>query len=123
MTRALDTNQTNALSASHISGISFVELDFSTPLYLCSLPYNFAWNSITWTGAGSLGSISPVGENGDLQAQGVQLSLTGVDSSLVSTALGEAYQGKPLLPARPHYRPVDRLANPSLCWTHRHYGH
>jgi hypothetical protein len=94
MTRALDANQTNALSASHISGISFVELDFSTPLYLCSLPYNFSWNGITWIGAGSLGSISPVGENGDLQAQGVQLSLTGVDSSLVSTALSEAYQGK-----------------------------
>jgi hypothetical protein len=47
MTRALDANQTNALSASHISGISFVELDFSTPLYLCSLPYNFSWNGIT----------------------------------------------------------------------------
>lgn len=95
MTRVLDTNQSAALAAGHVAGISFVQLDFATPVRLCSLPYTVNWNGQSWIGAGSLGSISPVGENGDLQAQGIQLSLTGVDSSLVSTALGEAYQGKP----------------------------
>ena len=95
MTRAMDTNQAAALAADHIEGIAFVQLDFATTLRLSTLPYNFSWNGFTWIGAGNLGQISPVGENVDLQAQGVSLSLAGIDPSLISTALGEQYQGKP----------------------------
>lgn len=94
MTRGLDTSQAAAILASHFSGIAFVQLDFTTPIYLSTLPYPFTWNSIPWVGAGNLGAISPVGENSDLQAQGVSLSLAGVDPALISTALGEQYQGK-----------------------------
>ena len=95
MTRAMDANQAAATTAAAGSGIAFVQLDFTTTLRLSNLPYNFSWNGFTWIGAGSLGEITPIGENVDLQAQGVSLTLAGIDSSLVSTALGEQYQGKP----------------------------
>ena len=94
MTHALDTNQAAALAAGHIEGIAFVQLDFTTTLRLSTLPYNFSWNGSTWIGTGTLGAISAIGENVDLQAQGVSLSLSGISPSLISTALGEQYQGK-----------------------------
>lgn len=94
MTRALDASQSAALAAAHTSGVAFVQLDFTSTLRLSTLPYNFPWNGYTWTGAGQLGSIDEIGENIDLQARGVALTLTGIDPSLVSTALGEQYQGK-----------------------------
>ena len=96
MTRAaIDSNQTTAIVADNVSGIAFVQLDFTTTLRLCTLPYNFAWNGFTWIGTGVLGEITPIGESADLEAQGVSLSLSGVDPSLISTAIGEQYQGKP----------------------------
>ncbi len=94
MTRSIDAGQIAAIGAPHFSGIAFVELDFTTALRLSTLPYAYPWNGYTWVGAGNLGSISPVGENSDLQAQGVTLSLAGIDPSLISTALSEQYQGK-----------------------------
>lgn len=95
MTRAMDANQTAAMVADNGAGIAFVQLDFTTPLRLCTLGYNFSWNGFTWIGAGTLGEISAIGESVDLQAQGVSLSLAGIDPSLISTALSEQYQGKP----------------------------
>ena len=94
MTRALDAAQRASILASHFTGIAFVQLDFTTPIYLSTLPYAFDWNGHTWVGAGNLGSISPVGENSDLQAQGVALTLAGLDPALISVAIGEQYQGK-----------------------------
>lgn len=94
MTRSLDSAQAAAILASHFSGIAFVQLDFATPIYLSTLPYSFNWNGKTWVGAGNLGSISPLGENADLQAQGVSLTLAGIDPTLISVALSEQYQGK-----------------------------
>lgn len=94
MSRSVDTAQSNALVAPHFSGIAFVELMFAVPLRVCTLGYPVDWNGYTWAGAGNLGSISPIGENSDLQAQGVNLTLTGIDPSLIQTALAEQYQGK-----------------------------
>lgn len=95
MARTLDTNQAAAMVASNGDGIAFVQLDFTTTLRMSTLPYDSPWNGFTWKGAGALGEISAIGENVDLQAQGVSLSLAGIDPSLISTALGEQYQGKP----------------------------
>lgn len=94
MSRALDANQSAALAGAHSAGVAFVQLDLSTTLRLSTLPYAFPWNGYTWTGTGYLGSIDAIGETTDLSAQGVSLTLTGVDPGLVSTALGEQYQGK-----------------------------
>lgn len=101
MTRQLDANQSAAMAANNVSGVAFVRLDLSTTLRLSTLPYNFPADvgdgsgAQTWTGTGYLGSINAIGETTDLAAQGVSLTLTGVDAGLVSTVLGEQYQGKP----------------------------
>ena len=48
----------------------------------------------TYTGAGDLLSISAVEETSEIAARGANLSLKGIPSSLVATALGEPYQGR-----------------------------
>ena len=48
----------------------------------------------TYTGAGSLLSVGGIEESDDLSAPGANISLTGVDTSLVSLAIQEPYQNR-----------------------------
>lgn len=54
------------------------------------------WNAQTWSGIGTLGTISGISENADLSAQGIRLGLSGIPSSLISLALTEKYRGRPV---------------------------
>jgi hypothetical protein len=51
-------------------------------------------DSETFTGAGSLLGISSVEETGEIAARGVSMTLTGIDTSLISVALSENYQNR-----------------------------
>mgnify|MGYP003645835574 CR=1 FL=1 len=48
----------------------------------------------TYTGTGSLLDVSGIEEVGDLSAKGANVSLSGIDASIVSLALSEPYQGR-----------------------------
>lgn len=48
----------------------------------------------TYTGIGQFGSIELIEENIDTVARGVRCTLSGLDASLVSTAMTESYQGR-----------------------------
>lgn len=54
------------------------------------------WNGVDWTGLGNLLGMSPVSESGDIEAHGVAISLSGIPSALVSLALADVRQGKPV---------------------------
>ena len=54
----------------------------------------FTWNSVVWTGAGDLLGIDEITETLGNSTEGLQVSLSGIPSALISTALSEAYQGK-----------------------------
>lgn len=73
----------------------FVELDFQTGFVrLCNANVTIPWNGYDWVGMGSLGNIQDVTEGSDMEARGVAMALSGIPTSLVSTALGEYYQGR-----------------------------
>jgi hypothetical protein len=55
---------------------------------------DLSWSGDTYTGAGSLGSVTAFGETTGLNAVGIKFGLSGIPSSLVSIALGEHYQGR-----------------------------
>jgi len=55
---------------------------------------NITFASTTFIGTGEILGVSPVTENGSVQANGLVVSFNGLDSSLVSTALTENYQGR-----------------------------
>lgn len=52
------------------------------------------YNGEVYTGTGELLDISPIEETSDISARGATLTLSGIPSSLVSTALQETYQGR-----------------------------
>ena len=51
-------------------------------------------SSITYIGVGEFAMISPMQESQDLAARGVNLSLSGIPSALLSTLLGDVEQGR-----------------------------
>ena len=50
----------------------------------------------TYTGAGDLLGVSEVEETEELRAAGISISLSGLTTSILSVALSEPYQGRPL---------------------------
>lgn len=80
-----------------VSPFTLVELLFDAgPLRLHDGVGDLAWNGETWTGAGEAGAISVIRESTELRANGVSLTVTGVDSQIIAIALDHPYQGRPV---------------------------
>jgi len=94
MSRTLTSGVSTESQAEVIRPVYLVDLDFTTPVNVNSSPYSITWNSKTYAGVGNLGAIDPIEETTELAAKGVKLTLSGIPSSLISTALSEDYQGK-----------------------------
>jgi len=85
-----------------------IEADELRPALLVKLEFGsgdvLAWTGVgdliydseTYTGLGNFLTISPVQESQKLEANGLQFVLSGVNSSLVSLALTEDYQWRPI---------------------------
>jgi hypothetical protein len=54
------------------------------------------WNSQIFTGAGIMLSFSEITETQQIEANGVQFVLSGISSTIISLALTEEYQGRPI---------------------------
>lgn len=96
MSRSISASLLTALSSDVCEPFYAVELFFdSSTLRLWSGVGNKDINTgstQTFTGTGSLLSIGPTDETGDLSAKSMSVSLTGLDSSIISLALQEPYQ-------------------------------
>lgn len=96
MNRQIDATTVDAVKAGHVPYLFFAQLDFSTPLRVCSAAYDVVWNGYTWIGVGTLGNLEPIEEQASLEAIGIRLTLTGVPTDLVAVSLAEQYQGRPI---------------------------
>lgn len=95
MTRDITAGVSSEVVKNRLRMALLVELIFdSSPVYLWTGIGNLSWNSNTYIGTGTLGRVSPIEETSDIRSNGIQLSLSGVSSSLISTALGTQYQGR-----------------------------
>ena len=88
-----------AATAAHIEYIAFVELNFSSGyVRLHSRTGTIAWGTASpipqWLGVGKLGSVEAVREDAELRPNMVSLTLSGVDASLIASAMTEAYHGR-----------------------------
>jgi hypothetical protein len=97
MARSLDS----AL-ASHVTGdttrpLLLVKAEFdSGTLYLWSGYGDLVYDSNTYTGAGKFLGISSVKESSSVRANGTIVTLSGMPTDLVSIALDEDYQERPV---------------------------
>ncbi|TXH19018.1 MAG: hypothetical protein E6R03_01225 [Hyphomicrobiaceae bacterium] len=57
---------------------------------------NLIWDGETWLGGGSLLGISEISETREIEARGTSITLSGIPSALLSVALAEDYQDRPL---------------------------
>jgi len=75
----------------------FAELHFLSSIERVWSGYGpLAWNGYNWLGLGTLGQVSMVTEDTQLNAQTFTISLSGVDNRLLSEALTEVRQGQPV---------------------------
>lgn len=90
MSRGLSSPNATAASQRHVRPITFIELQFASgTLRLHNGCGSYVWNSFTWLGVGALGSMSEVEETDELSAYQVSYQLSGVDSTILTEALGE----------------------------------
>jgi hypothetical protein len=55
---------------------------------------SISWDSKTWVGTGTFGGIQSIEEKTAVEAPGYSFSLTGIDSTILSSAVGEQYKGR-----------------------------
>jgi len=93
MSRTIDSGLLTALTGNLVNPYYAVELMFdSSPLRFWTGLGERTIGVETYIGTGSLLNIAAAEEVGDLSAKAMVLTLTGLDSSIVSLALQEPYQ-------------------------------
>lgn len=94
MSRDLTTAVANEVEAAEVQPFLLFEGEFvSGYIRAWSGIGDLVWNSQTWTGTGTLLSISDIQETSDGSAQGITATLSGVPSALISIALQDVRQG------------------------------
>jgi hypothetical protein len=101
MPREISTAAKAAAQAGHVIPIALAAFEFSSSVVrVASTPFNVTADADgdsvaeTFTGVGHLGKIAPVEEGSEQRAYSLAFHLSGIAAELVSTALGENYQGR-----------------------------
>lgn len=88
MPRTLTSDMQTALTSAAVRIGILACLQFSNEtLYLWSGLGPLTWNSMTFQGVGTLGKVEGISEDTNVEARGVQISLSGVPSSMIGEAL------------------------------------
>ena len=85
-----------AADGASVGSISLVEMQTTVPAYFCTAPFTVNSGGHDYLGLGTLVALEPIRETESVEAVGVRVTLSGVPSSLLAVALGEAITGKAL---------------------------
>ena len=92
MSRGFSAAINTALQSSTVRLVTFAELDFASGvLYVHDGLGTYTWGGNDWIGVGDFGGISSVEEGSEISPYSLNLTLSGLDASLVATALTESY--------------------------------
>ena len=99
MARSITTAFNNALKSQIVTPIIASELEFSDGTLRFwngygNITMTAGGSSKVFTGLGDFLGISPISESSTLQMSGVTLSMSGIKSSLISTALSAQYTNR-----------------------------
>ena len=96
MPRDLDSAYPPALESAQIVACLFAAITFSTGTqYMWSGLGNYAWNGQAWKGLGDLCGVTPYQEGTEVTAQGIIVSLSGIDNTLLGDCLYDIQLGLP----------------------------
>ena len=121
MPRTLTAPFLAAIQATLLRPALFIEAHFiSGPLYVWSGFGSITWNSQTWTGIGTLGSVSTIEEGSTVEAKGITLTMSGIDATLLADVLGEFQVGLPAIVSLGLFDSTGALiADPVTSWSGR----
>lgn len=92
-----NTVLSRALAAQSAQPVQFLRFAFGGgDIRLCTAPYDVDWDGFTWQGIGGFLRLNPVSESPDDRGGQFGLELSGVDQSMISAILDEAYIGRVL---------------------------
>ena len=97
MARTLTGPVATAVTAQAVRLAYLVELSFdSAPLRIWTGSQDFEWVAAgkTFLGAGQALEVSPVEESQRVEANGIEITLSGVSTSIISYALSENYRNR-----------------------------
>ena len=105
------------INAAHLHLVVMVKLEFDTPLYVHSGIGTITYDSNDYLGVGQFGSISNMTESEVLRPTSLTLTLSGVDSNLITEALDSGDYGD-IVTIYNGYRQDDGtlVADPLLIW-------
>jgi len=96
MSRDITTASKNATLANDVIEVYLAKLEFgSGTSYVTTADRNIVYSGNTYLGVGGFGGISSISENAQLNPEKLELTISGVDTSNITIALTENYQGKP----------------------------
>ncbi|MGC1781753.1 MAG: hypothetical protein WA708_04480 [Acidobacteriaceae bacterium] len=94
MPRDLDTTMAAALPAPLIQPVALALLTFkSATKYVWSGVGDFAYGGNTYAGVGSFGKVGAIAEGSTVHADGTTVTLSGIDSSLLTESLTDVQLG------------------------------
>jgi len=95
--QGIDTAITSRLGADEQTIFFAVKAEFDTDdIRIWSGTDDITINSETYTGAGSLVSISGVEEDLEMKSSGLTIAISGMDATVLDYALTESYQNRPI---------------------------
>lgn len=95
MTRSLTSGMQTAIAGSTIRLVLLVYLDLpSGAVYVNSSPYSVIYSGNTYLGVGTLGKVGAIEELLDFAAPNLDLSMSGLNSALLSSVFSDHYQGR-----------------------------
>ena len=95
MTRDLTTALNTQFTSSEMQPFLAIDLAFDGGDFLSWTGYgNITFGGKTYIGSGDVISVSPPQETAQIQANGINITLSSIPSELVSSALSETYQGR-----------------------------
>jgi hypothetical protein len=119
VTRFVNAPNASAVQQPNVPFVLFLELDFlSGTLYLSSADRYFTWGGNLYSPLGTFAGITDLTETTDITSQQLQFTLSGVDSGLLNTTLGEAYHGRNATLSVGYLDPVnwELVAAPETIW-------
>lgn len=97
MPRNLTSGMLTACQSTWFNPALFVSITFaSTTVYLWTGLGTYIWSGQSWLGLGSLLEISPMSDSSVVEAKGLSVQLSGLDSSLLSDCLSDFKLGLPV---------------------------
>lgn len=114
MARDLTSGIQAAVAAESSTVIRLLELTYSGgTLRWTTAPQDIEWDSETWTAVGGVLQIGGAQESGqDMRAEGVPVTLSGVDSSIISIIRTSQFRGRDVVVYRAHLADGAIIADP-----------